>query len=158
MIFIFAFLLNVLCMIFFFKWQKKHLHSLEIFVMWLVSSMLFQNYSALMSMNFKYFNIPNVFSLEMTHFMNRIALIPIFTIIFFNQLIVIKSYIQRMVYTCIFVFFLTGIEKVADSLGILKHMHWKIWWSIGFWISYILLLILMMKIFRKKLAKEVGQA
>jgi hypothetical protein len=158
MIFIFYFLLNLFPLIFFFKFQKKHLHSLEIFVLWLVSSMLFQNYSALFFMNFKYFIIPNVFSIEMTHFMNRIVLIPIITLIFLNRYIVTKPFYQRMVLTFFFIFLLTVIETLADFLGVLKHTHWRIWWSIEFWVIYILLLILIMGIFRKTLLKEVGRA
>lgn len=158
MIFLSYLLLNLLILAFFFYWQKKHLHSLEIFVLWLVGSMLFQNYSALFFMNFKYFVIPNVFSIEMTHFMNRIVLIPIITIILLNQLIIIKSFVTRIVCTIIFVFLLTGIEKLADYLGVLKHVHWNIMWSISFWFIYILILITTMGIFRKRLAKEVGQA
>lgn len=158
MIFIFYLFLNLLILAYFFYWQKKHLHSLEIFVLWLAGSMLFQNYSALFFMNFKYFVIPNVLSIEITHFMNRVVLIPIITIIFLNQLIIIKSLIQRIVCTFIFVFLLTGMENLAVYLGVLKHVNWRIMWSIGFWFIYTLILIFIMGIFRKRLAKEVGQA
>jgi hypothetical protein len=158
MVFTIFLFMNLLMLIFFFKFQKKHLHPLEVLVIWMVSSMLYQNYSALFFMNFKNFIIPNVFSLEITHLMNRTVLIPIITIIFLNRYIVIRSFYQRMIFTLFFILFLTGIEKSADFLGVLKHFHWKLWWSIGFWFIYTLLLILIMGIFRKILVKEVGQA
>lgn len=38
-------------------------------------------------MNFNYFTIPEILSLEITHLLNRTVLIPIITLIFLNQYI-----------------------------------------------------------------------
>ncbi|NHC20728.1 hypothetical protein G6554_21020 [Bacillus sp. MM2020_4] len=109
-------------------------------------------------MNFKFIVIPNVLSLEMTHFMNRTVLLPVLTLIFLNWFIVIKAFYQRAVFIFAFILLLAGIEKLADYVGIFKHIHWRIGWSLGVWTIYILLLILIMRIFRKTLVKEVGQS
>lgn len=157
MVFIAYFLANLVVFVFFFKFQKKHIHSLEILVLWLISGILFQNYSAFFYMNLKWLIIPNVLNLKMTHFLNRIVLIPLLTIIFYNQYIVRKKVSQKSFWVFSFVLLMAGLEMLADFLGVLKHVHWNFWWSFMFWLFFILFSTFVMTFFRKKLAKEVGQ-
>jgi hypothetical protein len=61
MILLFYVALNVIALFLFTK-KKKSLHSLEIITFWMVSSYLFQNFSALCYMNFKTIIIPDKLS------------------------------------------------------------------------------------------------
>jgi hypothetical protein len=109
-------------------------------------------------MNIKQFYIPEILSLEMAHFINRTVLIPVSTIIFLNQYIILKNLRNKIVFIIIFVLLIAGIEWLEDYLGVLIHSNWKISWSLVYWAAYILILILFMGFFRNKLMKEVRQS
>lgn len=157
MILFFYLLLNVLIALIFFKFQKKNIFALEIFGLWIVTTIIYQNYSAFFIMNLKYFLIPDDFNIEMAHFINRCILIPIITITLLNRYIVLKTFWRKTTSILMMILILSAIEWLAHVTGILIHENWKIWWSLSFWILYIFITILFMKYFRKKLAKEVNR-
>lgn len=155
MILFFYLLLNVLITLIFFKFQKKNLFALEIFALWILTSIVFQNYSAFFMMNVKHFMIAATIFQELAHFLNRIVLIPVLTLLFFNHFIALKIFWRKLASSIMIILILAGIEWLAHFTGIFIHENWKIWWSLVFWIVYITITILFMKYFRKKLAKEV---
>jgi hypothetical protein len=97
MVFVFYVVLNLVILKYFIKFQKKNIHVLEILVYWLMATILFQNYTAFFSMNIKYFIIPDVFSLEMSHLLNRTILYPVITIIFLNRFLLLQSIKKKIV-------------------------------------------------------------
>jgi hypothetical protein len=150
MVLFLAILLNLLVVLFFLKFKKKNIHKLEIVTYWMVSSILFQNYSAFNYMNLKYFVIPNILSLEMAHVMNRLVLFPVLIVMFLNHYVVLSSFKSKFLLVISYIVILTGLEWLADWAGILNHINWKLWWSIVIWICILLISIGFMKFFRKK--------
>ncbi|SFB02576.1 hypothetical protein SAMN04488577_3414 [Bacillus sp. cl95] len=140
------------CHIFFTK-IKKRLHSLEIIVYWMISSYLFQNFSAICYMNFKVLTIPNNIQLELAHFVNRIILIPLLMVLFLHFFHCVKTSFRKMVVYLGFIFLLVGLEWLSDILGVLNHVNWKTWWSFIFWIVALGILICFKKFFRSLLFK-----
>jgi hypothetical protein len=124
-------------------------------IYWAISSMLFQNYSALFYMNFKHLIISDNLSLAMAHFINRIVLYPVFTIMFLNYYITLPFVGKKLVFFLSYIALLNGLEWLAEWLRVLKHIHWKLWWSFSFWLVFLLISIGFMKFFRMKLQKEV---
>ncbi|MDF2791938.1 MAG: hypothetical protein K0S80_5040 [Neobacillus sp.] len=122
---------------------------------WLIGTMLFQNYSALFVMNFKYFYIPDIIQLKLSHLLNRLVLIPVITLIFMNGYLSLHRRIHKVILFLIFMLLFDGIEWLAHRSGVLIHQNWNVWWSIGFWFLYGCLNILFMKWFRRRLSKEV---
>lgn len=155
MVFIFYVLVNVFLTLYFFWFQKKNIFPLEIFASWIVSSIVFQNYSALFYMNMNYFYIPDVLSLELAHLLNRTVLIPVITLIFLNQNVKLDSLKKKIVSLIVIELFLALSEWSEHAAGILVHRDWKMEWSFAFWMLYIAVSILFLKYFRKKLIKEV---
>ncbi len=158
MVFTFFALLNILAIVLIFKFQRKNIHPIEIVTCWLVSTILFQNYSAFFVMNMKYFKVPEILSLELTHLLNRTVLIPVITLIFINYYITKSKFRQKIIIFVSFVLFLGGIEFMEHFLGVLLHHNWKVLWSIAFWVIYLQLVNIFMKYFRKRLIKEVKQS
>ncbi|WP_442598436.1 hypothetical protein [Neobacillus sp. D3-1R] len=152
MILFFYIILNVMVIILFSK-MKKYLHSLEILVYWLISSYVFQNFSAFCYMNFKTIDIPEVFSLEFAHFINRIILYPALMVAFLQYFLMLSSRFKKLLFIISSVLLLTGLEWLSDFLGVIKHIHWHFWWSPVFWLAGLLFLISFMTIFRKLLFK-----
>jgi hypothetical protein len=143
-------MLNGICLLSFFKYSKKNLHVLEILTYWMVSSLLVQNYSALNSMNFKTFIIPDVITLEIAHFLNRTLLIPCMFLWFINSYIVITTFEKKLIFIIGFVFILVGMEWFQDWSGVFKHNHWRLWWSYTAWLISVLILIGFTKFFHRK--------
>lgn len=154
MVFILFVLLYFTAALFLVRFGKKNLHALEILSYWLVSTILFQNYSAWFFMNFQFAVIPNVPSLEMVNFINRTVLYPILGVTFLNQYVILSSTGKRLRIIFGYMALLNGMEWLEDRLGVYKHTYWKFWWSLTFWLAFLLILIGFMKIFRKKLLKR----
>lgn len=152
MILFFYAVLNLIA-IYFFSKKKKNLHILEIFAYWMVSSYLYQNFSALCYMNFKTIIIPDRLSVEFSHFLNRIVLFPLVMVTFLDFYLMILTNLKKLLLIIGFVFVLAGLEWLADFLGVFKHVHWQLWWSFSFWLSSLLVLIGFMKFFRNILYK-----
>jgi hypothetical protein len=152
MVLLFYFIINSIVFILFIK-SKKGLHILEVIVYWLVSSYLFQNFSALCYMNFKTLLIPNQLNLELAHFLNRIILIPIIMVLFLQFLLKMNTMEKKLVLLLTFIVILTGLEWLSDWLGVLNHVNWKLWWSFSYWLAALLTLVGFMKFFRRLLFK-----
>jgi hypothetical protein len=152
MILFFYFAVNVIATYLFIK-IKKRLHILEIIVYWLLGSYIFQNYSALCYMNFKTLIIPDKLSYELSHFLNRTVLYPILMVTFLHFHLILSTHIKKLLLLIGFILLLTGLEWLADILGVIKHVHWQTWWSFSFWLAALVLLIGNMKLFRKILYK-----
>lgn len=156
MIITFYIILNLVIILAFFLIVKKHLKNLEILVHWFVGSILFQNFSAVNYMNYKKLIIPEDFSIELTHFFNRMILIPLLFVWFLNQYIALTSKVKKLTLSLFFLLIFLGIEWLAEELGVLEHKDWKIWWSVAFWTSAQIASVFFMKYFRKKLNEGVG--
>jgi hypothetical protein len=152
MIITYFILLNIIGVFLFIK-TKKNLHIIEIFVYWLVSSYLFQNLSALCYMNFNTLIIPEKLSFELSHFLNRTVIYPIFMVTFLHYFLTLKSIIKKLLLFIYFISLLVGIEYIEHLSGVLIHVHWKLWWSFTFWLAALLVLIGFMKFFRRILYK-----
>ncbi len=154
MIFFIYLVINMFVLFLFIK-LKKHLHILETFVYWMLSSYLFQNFSALCYMNFKTLIIPEQLSYEFSHFLNRILLFPAFMVLFLNYFLIQKAYKRKLLLIIFFILILGGLEWLGHKTGVLIHIHWKIWWSSTFWLLSLLILIGFMNFFRKILYRGV---
>ncbi|MBV7507863.1 hypothetical protein KW850_21775 [Bacillus sp. sid0103] len=152
MVLFFYIVLNVLALFLFIR-KKKMLHILEIIVYWMVSSYLYQNFSALCYMNFKTLVIPEKLSYEFSHFLNRIILFPIIMVTFLHFFLTLTTNIRKLLLLISFIILLTGQEYLADFLGVLIHVHWKFWWSLSFWMAALCVIIVFMEIFRRILYK-----
>lgn len=153
MVFFFYLILNLITIIHFSRIKKK-LHSLEIILYWMLSSYLYQNFSAICYMNFKTIIIPNNFSLEMAHFINRIILFPSLMVLFLHFFHSVKSSYRKALVFGSFIFLFVGLEWLADLLRVLIHVQWKLWWSFLFWIVVLIILIGFKKFFRSMLFKK----
>ena len=152
MVLFFYVVLNALALFLFVK-KKKMLHILEIIVYWMVSSYLYQNFSALCYMNFKTLIIPEKLSYEFSHFINRTLLFPILMVTFLHFFIMLTTQFKKILLIICFIFILTGMEYLADYLGVIIHVHWQIWWSFSFWLIALLILLVFMQFFRRILYK-----
>lgn len=152
MVLFFYILLNVLALVLFIK-KKKMLHILEIIVYWMVSSYLYQNFSAICYMNFKTLIIPEKLSYEFSHFLNRTVLFPILMVTFLHFFLILTTHLKKLLLIIGFILLLTGMEFLADVLGVIIHVHWRVWWSISFWLIALLVLIVFMQFFRRILYK-----
>lgn len=152
MILVLYFFLNIIAAFLFIK-LKKRPHILEILVYWLVSSYIYQNFSALCYMNFKTLHIPSRLTYELSHFLNRIVLIPILMVTFIHFYLSLDTYFKKLLLLISFTFILTGFEWIADYSGVIVHVNWRIWWSFSFWLTALFILIVSMKLFRRILYK-----
>jgi hypothetical protein len=146
-------LINLFVVVFFFKYQVKRLHVLEILFYWFTSSLLVQNQSALLFMNFKYITIPDVVTLELAHLMNRTVLYPYLTFIFLNQYITLITKWTKLVMIFTFTLLLVGMDGLSVWLGIVEFVKWNFFMSALFWFCYLIIAIAIMKLFQKKLYK-----
>jgi hypothetical protein len=152
MVLVFYIVLNGIAL-FLFILKKKRLHILEIIVYWMIGSYLFQNFSALCYMNLKTLIIPEILSYEFSHFLNRIVLYPAIMVTFLHYYLILNTHLKKLLLIMSFVLVFVGLEWLADFLGVIKHVHWRIWWSFSFWLIALLVLIGFMKLFRKILNK-----
>ncbi|MEH7438763.1 hypothetical protein V7182_14930 [Neobacillus drentensis] len=152
MVLFFYIVLNVLALFLFIK-KKKMLHILEIIVYWMISTYLYQNFSAICFMNFKTLIVPEKLSLEFSHFLNRTILFPIIMVIFLHFFLILTTNWKKFLLFGSFVFFLTGLEYLSDLLGVLIHKHWRVWWSFAYWVATLSVLLVCMRFFRRILYK-----
>ncbi|MEO2077152.1 MAG: hypothetical protein ABGX20_17435 [Bacillus sp. (in: firmicutes)] len=152
MVLFFYIVLNVLALFLFIR-KKKMLHVLEIIVYWMISTYLYQNFSAICYMNFKTLIVPEKLSLEFSHFINRTVLFPLLMVIFLHYFLILTTYWKKMLLFVSFVFLLTGLEYFSDLLGVLIHKNWRVWWSFAYWVATLSVLLVCMKVFRRILYK-----
>lgn len=152
MVLFFYIVLNVLALFLFIR-KKKMLHVLEIIVYWMISTYLYQNFSAICFMNFKTLIVPEKLGLEFSHFINRTVFFPLLMVIFLHYLLILTTYWKKMLLFASFVLLLTGFEYLSDLLGVLIHKNWRVWWSFAYWVATLSVLLVCMKVFRRILYK-----
>jgi hypothetical protein len=152
MILLFYVLLNAVAVYLFLK-KKQKLHILETLVYWMVGSYLFQNFSALCYMNFKTLMIPDKLSYEYAHFLNRTVLFPLLMVTFLHFFLQLRTHMKKFLLIISFLFLFVGLEWLSDFSGVLIHVNWRMWWSYSYWLTVLLMLIAVMKLFRKILYK-----
>jgi hypothetical protein len=152
MVLLFFVLLNIIALVLFIRLKKK-LHILEIIIYWMMASYLFQNFSAICYMNFKTLIVPEELSYEMAHFFNRTMLYPIIMVTFLHYFLIVKNTSRRFFLIIGFSLILSGIEWLADTLGVVIHVKWQNWWSLSFWIAALIMLVGTMKFYRRILYK-----
>jgi hypothetical protein len=149
-------LFNLFFNLLFFKFQKKNLHVLEILTYWFVTTFLFQNYSAFFFMNLKYFIVPEDLSLEMAHFINRTVLYPIVAILFLNRFVLLRSIPVKFAAILLQMLIFAGLEWLEHTSGVLMHIpEWQVWWSVLYWLLFLLMSTGFQKYFRMKLTKGI---
>ncbi|KIL38660.1 hypothetical protein SD70_25165 [Gordoniibacillus kamchatkensis] len=151
MVFIFFLLVNAGFAFAFFSIRKKRLLPIEIFLYWCLSAIFVQNYSAIQTMNFKSSINPNEPGPEFAHLLNRTVLYPVLGMLFLNSYCALKSGRMKLVCILSFAALTTGIEWLSSVLGVFVHVWLKLWWSAAFWLIHNLLLVGIMKMFRRKL-------
>jgi len=152
MVLFFYIVLNVLAIFLFIK-KKKMLHILEIIVYWMISTYLYQNFSAICFMNFKTLIVPQKVSLEFSHFINRTTLFPIIMVTFLHYFLISTKTWRKILLFISFTLLLAGFEYLAEALGILIHKNWRVWWSFAFWVGSLSVLLVCMRVFRRILYK-----
>jgi hypothetical protein len=152
MVLLFFALLNIIALFLFIR-LKKQLHILEIIVYWMMASYFFQNFSAICYMNFKTLIVPEKLSYEMAHFINRTMLYPIIMVTFLHYYLIIKTTLRKILLIICFTLILSGVEWLADTLGVVIHINWQNWWSLSFWIATLFMLVGTMKFYRRILYK-----
>jgi hypothetical protein len=156
MILLFYTVLNGIVIYLFQKKKKNVLHSLEVMVYWMVAAYVYQNFSAICFMNFKTLEVPNNLVPELAHFLNRTVLFPILLVTFMHFYLLCNTVRKKLFLMAGSIFLFVGLEWLADLLGVLKHVDWKLWWSFAYWFSALVFVIGFMKFFRKILYKKGG--
>jgi hypothetical protein len=145
----FYILLNIAALYLFSKYKKRMLHVLEVLFYWFIAAIIFQNYTALLYSNTNYLIIGNQIGLGLSHFLNRTLLIPIFIVTFLNIYLMAVTFWRKLFLMIGFIILLEGYEMLSDSLGVLRHLHWRIWWSFSFWAGFLVFSLVFMNLFRK---------
>ncbi len=149
MVFLLYSFVTLFVFVYFMKYQKKHLHSLEIFFFWCLASMMIQNRSAIFTMNMKNVVIPQSIMFEFSHVLIRIVLYPLVTLFCLNEIAAAASKIKKTWVIIKYSALLFGLEWLSDWLGVFKHMKPYLFWSGVFWIGYLMLMMMIMKVFRR---------
>ncbi|MBD2868209.1 hypothetical protein [Paenibacillus arenilitoris] len=134
--FIFFLLVNVGITIVFFTIRRKRLHPVEIFLYWCLSSLIFQNYSAIQTMNIKSSIVPDEWSPAFAHLLNRIMLYPVISLLFLNGYCAIKSRGTKVIYFLGWAAAATSVEWLSSIMGVFVHVWLKIGWSAAFWLFH----------------------
>lgn len=146
-------LVSLIVFVYFIKYQKKHLHLLEIFFYWCLASLLIQNRSAIFTMNIKNVIIPHSTMFEFSHVLIRLVLYPLVTLFCLNEIAAAASKIKKTWVIIKYSAFLLGLEWISDWLGVFNHMKPYLLWSGVFWIGYLILMMIIMKLFVRKFNK-----
>jgi hypothetical protein len=148
-------LLNLTVFFSFFIFGKKELHILEITAYFFFAGIPVQNLSALLCLDLGWITISSTQSLEWAEVINRSVLIPILVVWFLSLFIHTFSYYKKIFYLLFFTCILTGIEYLSEWLGLLKHVHWKFWWSFALNAGLLLIAIPFMVFFRSYFYKGI---
>jgi hypothetical protein len=150
-VFVFYIILNILVLVIFFKFLKQRIYPLEIFVYWCLGSLIVQNYSAIQTMNYKTSIVLHAISLGSAHLLNRTILYPVITLMFLSTYGATKAVLGKIILILCSVILLTGMELLSNLLGVFVRVTWPIWLSASFWLVYVLIMIVFMKYFQRKL-------
>ncbi|MGG1554606.1 hypothetical protein [Paenibacillus ferrarius] len=156
MVFLLYSLVSLFAYAYFMKFRKKHLHSLEIFFYWCLASVLIQNRSAIYTMNMKTVVIPQLATYEFSHLLIRLVLYPLVTLFCLNEIAAAES--KMKIWAIIkYSAYLLGLEWISDWLGVFKHMKPYLLWSGVYWLGYLILMMIVMRIFRRTFYKGYHQ-
>jgi hypothetical protein len=140
---------SLLVFVYFIKYQRKYLHSLEIFFYWCAASLLIQNLSAIETMNIKNAVIPDAITYELSHVLIRIVLYPIVTLFYLNKIAAAASWMKQTWPVIAYSALLLALEWISDWLGVFRHMKPYLVWSGVFWVAYLMIMMGIMKLFRR---------
>lgn len=146
-------LLNAAALFVFLK-TRKVMHVLEILVYWWISTYVYQNYSALCFMNFRTLIIPDEFTPEFAHLLNRIVLYPILMVVFLQLLLKMTGMLRKLALYIGFVLLLSALDGLDHVTGILIHSDWRAWWAFALWMILLLFLVASMKLLRSILFRR----
>lgn len=153
MVFLLYSFVSLFVFVYFMKYRKKQLHSLEIIFYWCLASLLIQNRAAIFTMNMKTVVIPDLVMYEFSHMLIRLVLYPLVTLFCINEIATAASKIKKTWAIIKYSAFFLGLEWISDWLGVFKHMKPYLLWSGVFWIGYLILMMMIMIIFRRKFYK-----
>ncbi|MFC5448293.1 hypothetical protein [Paenibacillus aestuarii] len=148
---------SVFLFVYFMKYRKKRLHSLEIFFHWCLASLLIQNRSALFMMNMKTVLIPQSAAHACSNLLIRLVLYPLVTLLCLDETAAAESKIKKTWAIIKYSAILLGLEWVSDWVGVFKHTKPYLLGSGVFWIGYLILMTMIMMIFRRKFYKGYHQ-
>jgi hypothetical protein len=133
---------------------RKNLHPFEILFIWMVVIIIHHNFITMTAGNLKLFDVyDNSFNYWTMVFM-RTVLIPLLIVFYFDRMVVRRPY-QQWVWLPLGILILTGLEYLAESLGVYRLSGWKMWWSLIEWLAIFLLIHFPWLWYRRLLAKEV---
>jgi hypothetical protein len=138
-----------------FKYQSKHLHVLEIFVVWCAGSLIIQNYFALQTMNFHSSRIPDIMSLELANLFHRTILYPVVILLFLNRYSAALSYGMKIWIALLDTAVFTGLEWLTGRLGVFIRVTWPLWGSAFFWLFLFGVAAGILRLMRMKLLAKV---
>jgi hypothetical protein len=115
--------------------------------------MLIQNRSAIFTMNMKIVVIPHSIMFEFSHVLIRLVLYPLVTLFCLNEIAAAASRTKKTWVIIKYSALLFGLEWISDWLGVFKHMKPYLFWSAVFWTGYLILIMMIMKVFRRKFYK-----
>ncbi|CAH1213154.1 hypothetical protein PAECIP111891_03921 [Paenibacillus allorhizoplanae] len=150
MVFLLYSFVSLFVFVYFMKYQKKHLHALEIFLFWCLASLLIQIRSAIFTMNMKSVVIPQSLLFEFSHVLIRLVLYPLVTVFCLNEIAATASKTKKIGMIIKYSALLLGLEWISDWLGVFNHMKPYLLGSGVFWVGYVMLMIMIMKVFHRK--------
>ncbi|MBD2868780.1 hypothetical protein [Paenibacillus arenilitoris] len=148
-------IVNIACVLAFFAWPGKRLHALEILTYWLFGSLLIQNYYAFLHINFKLIVINEALGPALAHFMNRTVMQPLIVVGVLPYYAASGTIGRKAAVLACCAGLLTGLEWLADWVGILEHKGWDGWLTAAFWLVALGLTVLCRRTFGRKLIREV---
>lgn len=146
-------IVSLFVFVYFMKYPKKHLHALEIFLFWCLASLLIQVRSAIFTMNMKNVVIPQSLIFEFSHVLIRLVLYPLVTVFCLNEIAAAASTMKKIGVIIKYSALLLGLEWTSDWLGVFNHMKPYLLGSGVFWVGYVILMIIIMKVFHRKFYK-----
>ncbi|MCD1260145.1 hypothetical protein B5M42_015125 [Paenibacillus athensensis] len=147
-------LLNAALVVVYVKWRSGWLHPLETVVYGFAGTIMFQNYSALLTMNLARVFISSRIELELAHVLNRLVLYPLLGLLFLSLYAAMATPVARLACTAAAVMLLTAAERLEGQAGIFVHMNWPVWYSVLYWCFFTVALVGFRRFFRAQLLRQ----
>ncbi|WP_157276686.1 hypothetical protein [Paenibacillus sp. Soil766] len=97
--------------------------------------------------------IPQSIMFEFSHVLIRLVLYPLVTLFYLNEISAAASKIKKTGVIIKYSVFLLGLEWVSDWLGVFNHTNPYLLGSGVFWLGYLMLMLIIMKVFHSKFYK-----
>lgn len=134
----------------------KRLHLFEILFSWFIYLVVHGTFLAIIILNYKLIEVNTNLFLLWTYVVNRFFLMPLLVIWLLDLYVSVRAFLLKMILTGIVIAILTGIEYLADWLGVIYHAEpWQVWWAIVQWAALIVIVYLFNLWFRNVFEKEV---